>query len=138
MEDEDEVHPIELDDGNVDPEVRQVIAEQQGANQQPSPQVVYNRLLQFEENLQVVWNTFTNELLEEVNSLRGRISSLGDAVEELSNTERRQADFLIGDSVILLKERKFGRVTNITPQYVDVHLDEERNKNRSVRKKKQM
>jgi len=135
---EDEVHRIELDDGNVAPEVHQVVAEQQGARNrnQPSHQVVYNRLLHFESNLQVVWNTFTNELREEVNSLRERISSLGDAVEELQNTERRQADFLLGDSVVLLKERKFGRVTYITKKFVDVHLDDERNKNRSVRVKK--
>ena len=64
-----ELHPIELDDGNVAPEVRQVVEEQQGAVQQDEPddgegiaQLLFRRIEEFEAQLQFHWNQFKDEL----------------------------------------------------------------------------
>ena len=141
----EELHPIELDDGNVAPEVRQVVEEQQGAIQQdeqaapvniPSPQDVFNRFIRFERNLRVSWDEFTGTLMGEVNEMREEISPIQDSVEELKRMEKRQVDFAIGDSVVLLDDRKLGRVSNVTPKQVDILLDGERNTRKTVTKKK--
>ena len=54
----------------------------------------------------------------------------------MKNYGRRVIDFAIGDSVVLHKERKVGRVTKVTTLCVDVLLDGEQNSKKSVQKKK--
>ena len=141
----EELHPIELDDGNIAPEVRQVVEEQQGAAQQdiqaapvniPSPEEVFDRFIEFERNLRVSWDEFTGTLIGEVNELREEISSIEESVEELKRMEKRQVDFAIGDSVVLNDVRKVGKVTHVTAKQVEVLLDGEQNTRNTVTKKK--
>ena len=133
----EELHPIELDDGNVAPDVRQVVEEQQGAVQQDEPvaQILFRRIEEFEEQLQFHWNQFKDELQGNLNELRHEIRQTKRTVERIKNYDRRKEDFVEGDSVVLLDDRKVGTVTKVLTSYVDVNLDDESEK-KSVRKKK--
>ena len=138
----EELHPIELDDGNVAPEVRQVVVEQQGAVQQDEPedgeviaQMLFRRIEEFEAQLQFHWNQFKDELQGEINELRHKIRQTKRTVKHIKNYDRREEDFVEGDSVVLLDDRKVGTVTKVLTSNVDVLLDDESEK-KSVRKKK--
>ena len=136
---EEEVHPIELDDGNAAPIAENVAAAQEDEGNPPdgpSPEDVYNRLVIFERNIQRAWEEFTNLMLSETGSINERISALEDDVRDLERTERRKVDFAVGQSVVLLDERKIGTVTNVTKVFVDVELDGAQNRKKTVRKKK--
>ena len=144
MDDED-LHPIEQDDEIVAPEVLQVVEEHQAApNQDPESDeevevtaaMVYNRIGQFQLLLQAEWDDFKETLLDEINNVRFRIQQTTRHVELMNNYDRRVVDFAIGDLVVLLEERKVGRVTKVTTLYVDVLLDGEQNSKKTVRKKK--
>ena len=143
--DDKELYPIEQDDGIVSPDVLQVREEHQVApNQDPESDeevevtvaMVYNRIGQFQLLLQAEWDDFKETLTDEMNNLRFKIRQTTKHVERMKNYDRRVVDFVIGDSVVLLEERKVGRVTKVTTLYVDVLLDGEQNSKKSVQKKK--
>ena len=88
--DDEELHPIEQDDGNVAPEVPQVVEEHQAAaNQDPDPdeevlvtaEMVYDRIVQFEEVLQAEWDDFKGKLIQEVTKCRFAIQATANHVE---------------------------------------------------------
>ena len=142
--DDEELHPIEQDDEIVAPEVLQVVEEHQAAanqdpdpdDNQPNPGHVFNRLLDFESTLKGSWDDFKETLVDEVKKIKDELSSVDESVDKIMRMEKHQIDFAIGDSVVLLEERKVGRVTKVTTLYVDVLLDGEQNSKKSVRKKK--
>ena len=76
--------------------------------------------------------------MDEVKKLKDELSSVDESTDKIMRMEKHQIDFAIGDSVVLLEERKVGRVTKVTTLYVDVLLDGEQNSKNSVRKKKQL
>ena len=65
-----------------------------------------------------------------------RLRSVNDALRRIKDYARREVDFAVGDLVVLLEERKSGKVKRVTKHYVDVHLDGERNPNKTVRKRR--
>ena len=144
----EELHPIELDDGNVAPEVRQVVEEHQGAVQQDEPddgegiaQLLFRRIEEFEAQLQFHWNQFKDELQGNLNEVRHNIRRTERTVQRMKNFDRREDDFEVGDSVVLLDDRKIGTVTKVLTANVDVLLDDEKSTipksaQKSVRKKK--
>ena len=142
--DNEELHPIEQDDGNIAPEVLQVVEEHQAAanqdpdpdDNQPSPGHVFDRLLELESTLKGSWEDFKETLMDEVKKINQDLSSIDESVDKLMRMEKHQIDFAIGDSVVLLKERKVGIVTKVTRLYVDVLLDGEQNQKKTVRTKK--
>ena len=142
--DDEELHPIEQDDGIVAPEVLQVVEEHQAAanqdpdpdDNQPNPGHVFNRLLDFESTLKGSWDDFKETLVDEVKKIKDELSSVDESVDKIMRMEKHQIDFAIGDSVVLLEERKVGRVTKVTTLCVDVLLDGEQNSKKTVRKKK--
>lgn len=144
---DEELHPIELDDGNVAPEVRQVLEDQAAAadqqdneqdvqqeNQQdgqrgqPTAAQVFNRIVEFERVLYEAWTEFKNEILEELGDMQATVKRMDSLV-------RRQDEFESGDSVVLIDERKCGKVHHVTDKMLDIILDETKSK---VRKKKFM
>ena len=144
--DDEELHPIEQDDGNVAPEVLQAVEEHQAAanqdpdpdDNQPSPGQVFHRLLEFESTLKGSWDDFKETLMDEVKKINQDLSSIDESVDKLMRMEKHQIDFAIGDSVVLLKERKVGIVTKVTRLYVDVLLDGEQNQKKRYERRKQM
>ena len=139
---DEELHPIELDDGNIAAEVQQVLAaaaadpQENDPPAQPSPEDVYNRIVQFEGILKDAWTEFQDTVTSELTEINEAIGSLQDDMREFKKYERRQVDFTVGDSVVLLEKRKVGRLTHVTQHYADVLLDGERNEKKTVRKKK--
>ena len=69
---EEELHPIEQDDENVAAAVQQVVEERRAAailqeqQHQPSPQMVYDRLVQFEEILKEAWDEFQEKIQQDL------------------------------------------------------------------------
>ena len=132
----EELHPIELDNGDVAEEVRQVLpilqvnrdAEQQDLqdDDQPSPAQVFNRIVEFETVLERAWTEFKAEIIVEMSKLRREVHLVRRIV-------RCQDVFEEGDSVVLLKERKVGKVTYVTDKFVDVVMDDDQKK---IRKRK--
>ena len=131
----EDLHPIELDDGNVAEEVRQGLpilqanrnTEQQDPqdDDQPSPAQVFNRIVEFETVLERAWTEFKEEIIDE-------ISKLQKEVYRVSRIVRGQDHFVEGDSVVLLKERKVGTVTNVTDKFVDIIIDDDQ---KTIRKR---
>ena len=76
--------------------------------------------------------------MSEVAKINNSIRSLEDNVRRLERTERWKVDFAVGNLVVLLDKRKIGKITNVTKLYVDVHLDGEQNRNKTVQKKKSL
>ena len=70
---EEELHQIEQDDENVAAAIQQVVEEQNRAaailqeqQHQPSPQMVYDRLVKFEEILKEAWGEFQENIQQDL------------------------------------------------------------------------
>ena len=136
---EEELHPIEQDDENVAAAVQQVVEERRAAailqeqQHQPSPQMVYDRLVQFEEILKEAWDEFQENIQQDLMLLRHDVKSIETTLDYLVRQQRGQEDFLVGEFVLDIEARKCGKVKKVTNKFVDVIMDED---NKVVRRKK--
>ena len=139
---EEEPHPIELDDGNVAPVVENqaAAAQEEEGNERagPSPEDVYNRIVCFEGILKEAIDDFKITMRNEFCDRKVQLGFVKSKVRRINTYAKREIDFAVGDTVVLLDERKIGKVTNVTKLYVDVLLDGEQNRNKTVRKKKSL
>ena len=131
----DDLHPIELDDGNIAEEVRQalddcqvVLAEEQAEEQarqvqegQPTPEDIFNRIVLFERVLNDAWVNFKKDVV-------GELDELKHEVQEMRSMLKEQEHFTKGDSVVLLDERKIRTVRHVMPKMLDISLDEDKSK----------
>ena len=137
---EEELHPIEQDDENVAAAVQQVVEERNRAaavlqeqQHQSSPQMVYDRLVQFEEILKEAWDEFQEKIQQDLMLLQDNMKSIKTTLDYLVWQQRGQEDFLVGESVLDIEARKCGKVKKVTNKFVDIIMDED---NKVVRRKK--
>ena len=137
---EEELHPIEQDDENIAAAVQQVVEERnraaairQDQQVQPSPQMVYDRLVQFEEILKEAWDEFKEKIQQDLSLLQRDVRSMENTLDYFIRQQRGQEDFLVGESVLDIEVRKCGKVKKVTNKFVDVIMDED---NKVVRRKK--
>ena len=80
-----ELHPIENDDGNVAEEVLQAVEENQQADpqvdpealqDQPSPAMVYDRIILLEETLREAWEEFKDKISADVNRIEHDLNKM--------------------------------------------------------------
>ena len=85
-----ERHPIENDDGNVAEEVLQAVEENQQDEPevdpealvgQPSPAMVYDRIVQFEETLKEAWDEFKEKISSDVYRIERDIGKVEYALD---------------------------------------------------------
>lgn len=85
-----ELHPIENDDGNVAEEVLQAVEENQQDEPevdpealvgQPSPAMVYDRIVQFEETLKEAWDEFKEKISSDVYRIERDIGKVEYALD---------------------------------------------------------
>ena len=118
---EEELHQIELEDGNV-PQIanqdNQDNQDYQDNDDQPTPEDVYNRIVTFESTLEKAWISFKDDMMSMISSIQSDIDSLRSEVLELKNSDLRS-----GSSVVIFPERLVGIVTRITRLNVIVKLD---------------
>ena len=138
---EEELHPIELDVGNVarvnanEPAVLPEANVENG----PTATAVFQRIEEFEVILRDEWNEFKNSLRTELDDMNRAVGDIEDVVSQLTKLD--ETEFEVGDSVALLEERKVGMVKKVTQQHVDVECDDQRfvtpaSFRKTVRKKK--
>ena len=139
-----ELHPIENDDGNVAEEVLQAVEENQQADpqvdpealqDQPSPAMVYDRIILLEETLREAWEEFKDRISADVNRIEHDLNKMEKAVNHLSRLIAGHENYSTGDTVVVLDIRKFGRIKKVTKMYVDVIMDDD---NKVIRKKKNL
>ena len=85
---EEELHQIEQDDENVAAAIQQVVEEQNRAaailqeqQHQPSPQMVYDRLVQFEEILKEAWDEFQEKIQQDLMLLQDDVDEDNKVVQ---------------------------------------------------------
>ena len=129
---DDEIpHPIENEDGNVAPAIQEEIVEQrQAANLQqgPTPEDIFNRLVQFEEILQGAWTDFQMEVQEAIASMGSDLRQLRQRLDDY------QESFRVGSTVYVVNQRLVGKVTHVTQRMLDIRID---NTQKVIRKKKE-
>ena len=85
-----ELHPIENDDGNIAEEVLQAVEENQQDEPevdpealvgQPSPEMVYDRIVQFEETLKEAWDEFKEKISSDVYCIERDIGKVEYALD---------------------------------------------------------
>ena len=139
-----ELHPIENDDGNIAEEVLQAVEENQQDEPevdpealvgQPSPAMVYDRIVQFEETLKEAWDEFKEKISSDVYRIERDIGKVEYALENLQRAYAGKDNYSVGTTVVVLDMRKFGTVQKVTNMFVDVMIDEDK---KVVRKRKKL
>ena len=115
-DDEEELHQIELEDGNVP----QVNNKDNQDDDQPTPVDVYNWIVTFSSTLENAWVLFKEEIKSMILSIESDIDNLCTDVSEL-----KDYDPYIGSSVVVFPKRLVGFVTHITRTQVHVKIDKE-------------
>ena len=85
-----------------------------------------NRILEFETVLERSWTEFKTEIIVGMSKLRREVHLLRRIVRGQDIFEER-------DSVVLLKERKVGKVTFVTDKFVDIVMDYDQKKIRKTK-----
>ena len=127
---EEEVHPIELDDGNIAPEVERVL--RPALQQEVTPEDVYNRIVHLDTILHGAIDDFKVTMRNNFADTYLRTNLISGCLQRIKRYARREVDFAVGDTVVLLDERKIGEVKNVTERFVDVQLDRAPNVHESV------
>ena len=138
---EEELHPIEVDNGNVARvnENEPAVLPEANVENGPTAAAVFHRIEEFEEILRDEWNEFKGVLMDELDDLKRDVGNIEYDVSCMTKWD--ETEFEVGDSVALLEERKIGTVKKVTQQYVDVECDDQRfvtpeSFRKTVRKKK--
>ena len=109
----DIANPIKLKDGNI-PEPPS------DEYEQPSPEDVYNRICSLEHSLKTSWDHLMNKMKFIILNLNHDIDKLRAEVISIKSSQLR-----VGSSVVILRERKIGVITEMSETHVIVKIDEE-------------
>ena len=80
----------------------------------PSPEDVYNRIVRFEGILKNAVDDFKITMRNEFYDGVVQLGFVKSKVKRINTYARRKLDFAVGDTVVLLNERKIGKITNVT------------------------